>query len=429
MPARLYYTQHAGTHKYSYVIIHGCPSFVPCTSVPVHGRCVGAMAGLRKFPTVTWNPFDWNSSSTDRLIDLWSTKRCLFDPSRLDFRDKATRESALAEIAVDLGTTVDVVRRKMRTLQSQHTRELSRERKSLEKADLVPGSVLYKSKWVYLDRLLFLNDHKYGLLIGGDAADDDGDRGMLPDQLGAAAATLPVHLASTIVNPSRPLTDDRANTLAEAVAEAGESQDAAVADGAEIAIAADDQVSCDEQASSFSRSQDQATDDPQPTGSIGHRPGARKHQWRALQAAIAEVRCRYSRGHKQRAPWRTVAPVAQRPPTATTAVRGRLPLRPLTGVPADVLQFAEGSLEGHLLLRVAEAAATGAATGCSLQPEPEDDESAFGRFIVSQLRLLSDRKRQLAQLRIHQALVDVQETPVDDPSTSACSGNSRGGSN
>ena len=71
-----------------------------------------------------------NDDQTDKLIDLYEERPCLWDISDKSYQKKDTREKSIAEISEQLDIDTAVVKSKWSSLRAQYGRELAKENKS-----------------------------------------------------------------------------------------------------------------------------------------------------------------------------------------------------------------------------------------------------------------------------------------------------------
>ncbi|XP_075985550.1 uncharacterized protein LOC142982754 [Anticarsia gemmatalis] len=95
----------------------------------------------------------WERSEVVQLIEKYKSKRHLWDTTSKDYRNKIKKNAALKSLAQEFNTTHIEVWRKLHNLKTQFGQEYKKvqKRNAEEESDEV-----YKSKWEYYDKLMFI---------------------------------------------------------------------------------------------------------------------------------------------------------------------------------------------------------------------------------------------------------------------------------
>jgi hypothetical protein len=97
----------------------------------------------------------WTVEKISALIDLWSKAPLLFDTKDFLYFNKVERERAIANIAKDLGVSVNDVLGKMYSLRTYYSKQQGMIQTSINKG----ADDVYSPRWQWYESLSFLCDH------------------------------------------------------------------------------------------------------------------------------------------------------------------------------------------------------------------------------------------------------------------------------
>lgn len=96
----------------------------------------------------------WSREETLGLIDLIEKHPEIWDVSRLEYRDRNTKQRALVEISLTLNIPQEEVTRKWHNLRCQMNTEIRKIKRSIEN-----GEYEYNVHWEYFDKMKFMSNN------------------------------------------------------------------------------------------------------------------------------------------------------------------------------------------------------------------------------------------------------------------------------